>query len=40
MKIAVIGSGIGGLATACRLASKGHDVTVFEKKRFSWRENK
>ncbi|MGS0523821.1 phytoene desaturase family protein [Zobellia nedashkovskayae] len=31
MKIAVIGSGIGGLATACRLASKGHDVTVFEK---------
>lgn len=31
MKIAVIGSGIGGLASACRLASKGHDVTVFEK---------
>ena len=31
MKIAVIGSGIGGLATACRLASKGHEVTVFEK---------
>ena len=31
MKIAVIGSGIGGLATACRLAAKGHDVTVFEK---------
>ena len=31
MKIALIGSGIGGLATACRLASKGHEVTVFEK---------
>jgi len=31
MNIAVIGSGIGGLATACRLASKGHEVTVFEK---------
>ena len=31
MKIGVIGSGIGGLATACRLASKGHEVTVFEK---------
>ncbi len=31
MKIAVIGSGIGGMATACRLAAKGHEVTVFEK---------
>ncbi len=31
MKIAVIGSGIGGIATACRLAAKGHEVTVFEK---------
>lgn len=31
MKIAVIGSGIGGLAVACRLAAKGHEVTVFEK---------
>jgi len=31
MKIAVIGSGIGGLASACRLAAKGHEVTVFEK---------
>ena len=31
MKIAVIGSGIGGIAVACRLAAKGHNVTVFEK---------
>lgn len=31
MKAAVIGSGIGGLATAIRLASRGYEVTVFEK---------
>lgn len=31
MKVAVIGSGIGGLATAIRLAVKGYKVTVFEK---------
>ena len=31
MKVAVIGSGIGGLAIACRLAAKGHEVSVFEK---------
>lgn len=31
MKAAVIGSGIGGLAIAVRLAVKGWDVTVFEK---------
>ena len=30
MKIAIIGAGIAGLATAVRLASRGHDVTVFE----------
>lgn len=30
-KVAVIGSGIGGLATAIRLAAKGYRVTVFEK---------
>lgn len=30
-KIVVIGSGFGGLSAAIRLASKGHDVTVFEK---------
>lgn len=29
-KIAIIGSGVAGLASACRLASRGHTVTVFE----------
>ncbi len=31
MRAAVIGSGIGGLAMAIRLAQKGYEVTVFEK---------
>lgn len=31
MKAAIIGSGIGGLAIAIRLAQKGYEVTVFEK---------
>ncbi len=31
MKVGVIGSGLGGLATACVLAARGHDVEVFEK---------
>ena len=31
MKVAVIGSGIGGLAAAIRLTVKGHEVTVYEK---------
>ena len=30
-KISVIGAGVGGLATAARLASKGYSVDVFEK---------
>ena len=30
MKIGIIGAGIGGLATAVRLAIKGHEVEVFE----------
>ncbi|MFZ9388768.1 MAG: phytoene desaturase family protein [Chitinophagaceae bacterium] len=30
-KIAVIGSGFGGLSAAIRLAAKGHDVTIYEK---------
>ena len=31
MKAAIIGSGIGGLATAVRLSKKGYEVHVFEK---------
>jgi len=31
-KIIVIGSGFGGLSAACRLAAKGHDVELFEKR--------
>jgi phytoene desaturase len=31
-KIIVIGSGFGGLAAAARLAARGHEVTVFEKR--------
>lgn len=31
MNISIIGAGIGGLSTACLLASKGHSITVFEK---------
>jgi phytoene desaturase len=30
MKIAIIGAGIGGIATAIRLANKGHEVEIFE----------
>lgn len=31
MKVGIIGSGIGGLAAAVRLAVKGYDVSIFEK---------
>jgi phytoene desaturase len=30
-KIAIIGSGFGGLAAAVRLQAQGFDVTIFEK---------
>lgn len=33
MKIGVIGAGLGGLASACLLARRGHSVTVYEKNR-------
>jgi phytoene desaturase len=35
MKIAVIGSGIAGLAAASRLASAGHGVTIYEKNSYT-----
>ncbi|WP_152995495.1 FAD-dependent oxidoreductase, partial [Staphylococcus epidermidis] len=31
MNIVVIGAGVSGLASAARLASQGHNVTIFEK---------
>ena len=34
MRVGVIGSGLAGLAAACTLAARGHEVTVFEKN--SW----
>src|SRR5947199_1045418 len=30
-RIGVIGGGLGGLAAACTLAARGHDVVLFEK---------
>jgi phytoene desaturase len=34
-KIAIIGAGMGGLATAARLAKKGHTVSIFEASNFA-----
>jgi diapolycopene oxygenase len=31
LKVGVVGSGLAGLAAACTLAARGHEVTVFEK---------
>ena len=33
-KVVVIGAGVGGLATAIRLAKKGYQVTIYEKSNF------
>ena len=33
-KVAIIGSGIAGIATSIRLKAKGFDVTVYEKNSF------
>lgn len=30
LKIIIVGAGLGGLATACALARRGHTVTIFE----------
>ena len=30
MKVGIIGAGIGGLATAVRMAVRGHEVVVYE----------
>src|SRR4030043_2071607 len=35
MKIAIIGTGITGLTAGYRLSGKGHQVTLFEKEKFS-----
>ncbi|HZG69325.1 MAG TPA: FAD-dependent oxidoreductase, partial [Herpetosiphonaceae bacterium] len=32
MRVIVIGSGFGGLATAIRLQTRGHEVTILEKR--------
>src|SRR5262245_60449604 len=31
VKVAVVGAGLGGLAAACHLAGKGHEVVVLER---------
>jgi len=30
-KVIIVGAGVGGLATAIRLLSKGYEVTIYEK---------
>ncbi len=39
MKIAVIGAGVTGLAAAARIASQGHEVTIFENNNVGGRMN-
>jgi len=34
-KIVIVGAGMGGLATAARLAKKGHSVSIFEASSFA-----
>ncbi|WP_342642694.1 phytoene desaturase family protein [Rhodoligotrophos ferricapiens] len=34
-RVAVVGGGLGGLAAACTLAARGHDVTLFDKNQWA-----